>query len=188
MIQIRQLRPIDAQVYRDLMLEAFRLHPEAFTTSYAERAQEPMHWWRARLSEQPSNTRRVFGAFDSNLLVGDVLVGFVGLAIEVGERTNHRALLFGMYVAPAFREHGIGTRLVEAVLQHAGSEPRLRTIRLTVSEQNRDALTLYKRLGFVEFGCEPMAVRHDDGFITKLHLYRPLSAPDDCRYLIGNAP
>jgi len=38
---IKRLEPSNAADYRALMLEAFELHPDAFTSSHAERAALP---------------------------------------------------------------------------------------------------------------------------------------------------
>ena len=50
----------------------------------------------------------------------------------------------------------------------------LRVLQLQASAHNEAALRLYAARGFVVFGSEPLAVRHGDDFVTKLHLWRAL--------------
>lgn len=150
---IRRLEPLDAAAYRALMLDAYARHPDAFTSSAAERAALPIGWWEARLSTVPRANDVVFGAFTAN-----VLVGVAGLSVESREKTRHKATLFGMFVMPDARRFGFGDRLVHAVLDEARSRPEVRLLQLTVTEGNAGAEALYRRHGFASFGVEPMAV------------------------------
>ena len=163
---IRRLAPADASLHRALMLEAYALTPEAFTSSVAEREGLPVQWWAARMSDDPNAPELVCGAF-----FGQELIGAAGLAIERRERTSHKATLFGMYIRPGFRGRGIGRLLVEHVLRHAGSTGRIEIVQLTVSEENHSAINLYASCGFVAFGAEPMAVKLGNSYITKVHMW-----------------
>lgn len=87
---IRPLVASDAEAYRALMLEAYGVYPQAFTSSVAERAAMPLSWWEKRLS---SPLDCLLGAFAE-----DELVGIVGLAFEPREKARHKVTLFGMYV------------------------------------------------------------------------------------------
>lgn len=151
------------------MLDAYAAHPDAFTSSVAERAALPADWWIRRLDGGPAAAECVLGAFD-----GDRLTGVVGLAFETREKVRHKATLFGLYVAPADRGHGTGRRLVEAAVDCARARPGVRMLRLTVTEGNDGAEALYLGCGFIRFGREPMAVAVGGDFVTKLHLWRPL--------------
>ena len=168
-LPVRRLVPDDAPAHRALMLEAFARHPEAFTSTAAERAALPLEWWQARLA--PASREVLFGAFD-----GDRLAGTVGLALEQRARTRHKALLFGMYVAPDCRSRGLGGRLVDAVLAHARATPGVELVQLTVTERNVAALELYRSRGFVAWGIEPRAVTLDGGHAAKVHLWCDLRA------------
>jgi ribosomal protein S18 acetylase RimI-like enzyme len=161
---VRRLVPTDAEAYRTLMLEAFARHPDAFTSTAAERARLPIDWWRARL--EPRSHEVLFGA-----CVAGRLAGAVGLAFEQRARTRHKVLLFGMYVAPEHRSRGCGSRLLDAALEQARAAPGVELVQLTVTEHNRAALALYRSRGFVEWGLEPRAVTLGDGHAAKLHLW-----------------
>lgn len=168
-VYVRRLVPDDAPAHRALMLEAFAHHPEAFTSTAAERAALPLAWWQARLA--PASHEALFGAYD-----GERLAGCVGLALEQRARTRHKALLFGMYVAPDYRARGVGGRLVDAALAQARATAGVELVQLTVTERNAAALELYRSRGFVEWGVEPRAVTLDGGHVAKLHLWCDLRA------------
>ncbi|WLH45160.1 GNAT family N-acetyltransferase [Pseudomonas beijingensis] len=165
-MNIRRLRASDALVYRELMLQAYALHPQAFTSSVSERAKLPINWWEARLG---SRLDVLLGAF-----VEQELVGIVGLALEPREKARHKALLFGMYVADAHRHQGLGHQLVQAALDEARRHTFLRLVQLTVTAGNDPALKLYQRCGFVLYGLEPMAIRMDDEYLDKIHMWLEL--------------
>jgi len=165
-MSIQRLNQRHAAQYRALMLEAYGLHPEAFTSSVAERATMPLAWWESRLT---SDLDLVLGAFE-----GDNLVGIVGLAFEPQEKARHKATLFGMYVSAASRHIGLGYQLVQAALAEARAREGLKLIQLTVTAGNDAALTLYQRCGFVQFGLEPLAVRVGVEYFDKIHMWREL--------------
>ncbi|MET2527164.1 GNAT family N-acetyltransferase [Ralstonia pseudosolanacearum] len=169
-MKLIRLSPADAPEYRSLMLEAYSLHPEAFTSSATERESLPLSWWEQRLSPGDGVNEVVFGC-----RCDDQLAGVAGLAFERREKTRHKATLFGMYVSAGFRNLGLGGKLVNHVLTYAKSRPGVLLVQLTVSDGNRAAQTLYERYGFVPFGCEPYAIAVGDAFVPKVHMWRKLS-------------
>ena len=167
---VRRLVPADAPAYRSLMLEAYAMHPDAFTSSVAERAGLPLSWWEARLDQRTDAGSVVFGAFDQG-----VLAGAAGLKFETRDKALHKAQLFGMVVRPAWRARGLGAALVAAVLARAREREGVRLVQLTVTEGNATAQRLYRRFGFVPFGLEPLAVAVGEQHVAKLHMWCDLS-------------
>lgn len=165
---IRALVASDAEAYRALMLEAYARYPQAFTSSVAERASMPLSWWEKRL-DNPLD--RLLGAF-----AGDELAGIVGLAFEPREKARHKVTLFGMYVDAAYQRLGLGRQLVEAALDEARQQARLKVIQLTVTAGNDAAFALYRRCGFIQYGLEPLAVRVGVDYFDKIHMWRELKA------------
>ncbi|QHF43426.1 GNAT family N-acetyltransferase [Pseudomonas sp. S35] len=167
-MNIRELTAGDAEAYRALMLEAYGVYPQAFTSSVAERAAMPLSWWEKRL-DNPLD--RLLGGFD-----GDELAGIVGLAFEPREKARHKVTLFGMYVTAVYQHKGLGRRLVQAALDEARQHPRLKVIQLTVTAGNDAAFALYQRCGFIQYGLEPLAVRVGVDYFDKIHMWRELTA------------
>ena len=167
-MHVALLQHSDAQQYRALMLQAYELAADAFTSTAAERAVEPESFWVKRIAD-PSGLTAAFGAFE-----GRELVGTVALEFSAKPKTKHKALVIGMYAAPAARGKGIGRALLEAVVAHARSKDGLLSLTLTVTEGNEPAVSLYRRVGFQAFGVEPMAIRTPSGFKGKVHMWFPL--------------
>lgn len=164
---LRRLTPADAAAHRTLMLEAYERHPDAFTSSTSERLGLPLSWWAERLPIGGDASSLVLGAFDDQ----GTLVGAAGLNVESRIKSRHKAVLFGMYVAPAARAQGLGRQLVQGVLAAARARPELRVVQLTVTQGNDAAQALYERCGFGVFGVEPMAVFVDGRFHAKVHMW-----------------
>ncbi len=160
-----RLTPERAAEYRELMLHAYADHPDAFTSSVAERGAMPLSWWGKRLAPDPEASERVYGA-----IVDGRLAGAVGLSFEPREKARHKALLFGMYVPQRSRNQGLGAMLVRAALEGARERPEVKLVQLTVTDVNHAARALYEKHGFVAFGTEPFAVAVDGAYVAKLHM------------------
>lgn len=169
MMEIARLSRGDAPAYRALMLEAYEAHPDAFSSSPAERAALPLTWWEGRLLALDSAPEAVLGAMDST-----GLCGAVGISFESREKTSHKATLFGMYVSPDHRQRGLGRDLVRAAIALARARPGVRILQLTVTHGNLAAQRLYENLGFKVFGVEPFAVRVAGAFVQKVHMWLDL--------------
>ena len=145
--QIRRLEPPDAALYRDIRLEALQRNSEAFGSTFEYEDAQPLSWFEAALGRAA-----IFGGF-----VDGTLAGVAGFAVEEGAKRAHKALLWGMYVRAAARNTGLGKRLVTAVLDHGRG--RVEVVKLSVVSENEAARRLYRAMGFVEYGCEPRALK-----------------------------
>jgi ribosomal protein S18 acetylase RimI-like enzyme len=170
-LEIRRLGPADAAPYRTLMLEAYERHPDAFTSSVAERASLPLSWWESRVKPEAQAVEMVLGAFR-----GSRLAGVAGLSFETREKARHKAHMFGMYVPATLRNGGVGKGLVLAVLEYARKRGGVRVVQLTVTQGNAAAQSLYERCGFVPYGVEPLAVAVDHQFVSTVHMWCDLRA------------
>lgn len=75
--------------------------------------------------------------------------GFVLARLAAGEGE-----ILTIAVARAWRRHGLGRELMEAVLRHLHGE-RAEALFLEVDETNQPAIALYRRLGFDEVARRP---------------------------------
>lgn len=150
------------------MLEAYELAADAFTSTADERAAEPEAFWVKRIAD-PSGMSAAFGAFE-----GQELIGTVALEFSKKPKTKHKALVIGMYVAPAARGRSAGAALLEAAVKHAKSIDDILLLTLTATEGNRSAINLYVKTGFEVFGTEPMAILTPTGYKAKVHMWLPL--------------
>lgn len=151
------------------MLEGYALAADAFTSTAAERAAEPLEWWERRICDAKGLSQS-FGAFHSGRLVGSV-------AVEYSERpkTLHKGHVIGMYVSETARGLGAGRSLLAAVVAHARARLRVHMLTLTVTEGNAPAVHLYEAAGFRQFGVEPMAIYTGSEYKGKVHMYLHLA-------------
>jgi ribosomal protein S18 acetylase RimI-like enzyme len=166
-VSIRRLGSDDAARYHALRQRGLAEHPEAFTSGAEEEAGS-MDMVAKRLagdSRAPHDV--VLGAFD-----GGELVGVVGMFVDPRAKARHRGHVYGMFVAAEAARRGIGARLVDALVAHAGGCGDLDALVLTVTAGNEGAQRLYERAGFEAFGREPGAVRVMGRSYDKVHMIR----------------
>jgi RimJ/RimL family protein N-acetyltransferase len=161
---IRPLLRREAAALRDLRLEALRLHPEAFGASFEEAERMSAAQFAAQIPEGPPDA--IFGAFLGGAAVpgsgtgaAPALRGMAGFFAERPAKTRHKGSLWGMYVQPAARRHGVAQALLQRVIRHAREVARLEVLRLTVVEGNAAAHRLYEAAGFETYGIERRALR-----------------------------
>jgi len=172
---IRALSRDDAPTYRELRLRMLREHPEAFTSSYEEDSEKPLSWDEARLTPSPRAPHKfVLGAFSDD----GMLVGSVGLAVEERMKQRHKALVFGMFVAPEAAGCGIGRALLDACIARARNIPDLELLNLTVTATNERSCRLYATAGFQTMAIEQRAIRVDGVYYPKAHMVLELRPPD----------
>jgi ribosomal protein S18 acetylase RimI-like enzyme len=168
-MQVTVLTEADVPQYRALMLHAYENAADAFTSTAAERAQEPERWWIKRVADT-AGLSIAFGVFD-----GTSLEGTVALEFNAKPKTRHKALVIGMYVMPSSRGKGAARLLLQAALAHCVARQTLQVVHLTVTDGNASAVALYESMGFKQFGLEPMAILTPEGFRAKRHMWLQLA-------------
>jgi putative acetyltransferase len=86
----------------------------------------------------------------------DQVVGLAGLDVGRG-RLRHSGHVF-LFVARDWQRRGVGTRLLQALLDLADNWLLLRRVELTVFVDNQRAKRLYERLGFEVEGLRKLSV------------------------------
>jgi putative acetyltransferase len=133
--KIRPQHPDDAAAMHEI-----RRHPlVARTTLQIPSLEFP--FVEKQLSE-PSNNRHQFTAE-----VNGRPVGSCGIYVHENPRSSHVAGL-GMMVHPDYWGQGIGTKLIEAVLDIADNWINLKRVELEVNTDNPAAVHLYEKFGF----------------------------------------
>lgn len=168
-MDLRILQSGDIAAFKALRLAALRECPTAFSSSYEEECDIPLEQAAERLVPNPD--RAIFGAFD-----GEDLVGTLGLYREDKRKLKHKGVIWGVYVAPAFRGRGVGRMLLERALAHATSMPDLLQLSLGVNTANAAAIALYRSAGFERFGLERGFMRVDGVLHDELHMVRSIGS------------
>lgn len=160
-MNIRVLQESDAQIYQTLRLRSLKINPEAFSSTYEREVGFSIDTVVQRL--KPTEDKFVLGAFDD----GNLLVGIVAFMRENGFKTVHKGNVFGMFVAPEARKHGLGKSLMDELLSRAKKCNGLEQINLTVVSENSSAKKLYKSVGFEIYGVERNALKFNGKYFDE---------------------
>lgn len=159
---VRVLLEADAAAYVVLRREALLDSPLAFAASPSDDLAVSEAAVREQLRRAPDAV--VLGAFQPGL------IGAVGVMRDRHLKASHKARLWGMYVAPAYRRRGIAGELLGAAIRHARALPDVSWVHLSVSSAASAARRLYARHGFEVWGTEPDALRHGDQVVLEHHM------------------
>ncbi|WNS42354.1 GNAT family N-acetyltransferase [Paenibacillus sp. MMS20-IR301] len=169
-MNIRTLTSADAELYRELRLQALQQHPDVYLSSYESEAKLSIANTRIRLA--PAEHHFTLGAFDSD----DKLVGMVTLFRESRAKIDHKANVYSVYVDPAVRKQAVGRLLMLELIARAKDMPGLEQLNLTVTSTNLPAKRLYESLGFICYGTEPRAMKLGERYLDEDHMVLMLGA------------
>ena len=147
-IKITSIPIEDWQKYRDLRLEALKDAPTAFSSSFEDESPTPDEKWQNRLKDALEE-KTDFILFAKS---GDKLVGMAGAFRSQKIKVRHTATIYGVYVNPQFRSQGLGTKLLESLINKLKKHPEIVKIKISVVTENSGALKLYQKLGFKTVG------------------------------------
>lgn len=149
---------------RGLRLEALRSDPLAFGGTLEQEAAFPEERWRSRAeigAESPGQATLVA------VLPGEDR--WLGMAIVVEE--PHGRSLYGMWVRPDARQHGVGGLLLDRAIAWSGGGRPESEVRLEVNPQQTAAVRLYRSRGF-EFTDRSRPLEHTAGAVVR-EMVRP---------------
>jgi len=153
---VRRLDAKDATLFRNVRLEAFKAHPEAFGSSYDELVSKPVSHFEGWLTDMVA-----YGAF-----VEDQLMGIGAYFRERGSKMRHRAYVISMYCAPELRGKGVARSVIEHIADHARAKGIIQ-LHLGVGADNEAAKTTYEKAGFKTYGVEPRSLFVNDKYIDE---------------------
>jgi L-phenylalanine/L-methionine N-acetyltransferase len=155
---LRATRPEDAEALADLMnLPGVR---RGTLRLPFQSPQEVRKWIEGR---QPGDLGLV-------ALLDGKLVGNIGLRRHAGRRAH--AAEFGMAVHDDFRRRGIGSMLLDALIDSAERWLGVRRLELTVSFDNEPAIALYRKFSFETEGVLRAYAFRDGAFIDAYTMAR----------------
>jgi GNAT superfamily N-acetyltransferase len=139
MVLVREAKPDEWELLRDVRLAALREAPDAFASTYDREEPYPEERWRGWLSDQSV-------MFFPYVADSAEPAGLAGVLVKRGA-----AQLVSMWVRPDARGHGVGGALVSAAADWAKARGH-DAMYLWVAESNASARRLYERCGFTATG------------------------------------
>jgi GNAT superfamily N-acetyltransferase len=156
---IRTFAADEWRTYRDLRLRALADAPDAFSRTLDEEKSRPDAEWSSRLSSG------VDSCWDLPL-VGELDNAPIGLAWGRIEPPNlDIATLYQMWVAPGYRNLGVGRMLLERVIKWARAAD-VQYLALGVTCGDSPAMRLYLRAGFKPVG-KPEPLRSESEVMSQ---------------------
>lgn len=165
-IIIRQANVSDAAALRTLRLEALQDRPIAFASDYEEESQYPVSRTEDRLKDQTLNATFV-------AVAGSDLVGMTGIGQYNHRNIKHNAMIWGVYVQPAWRGKNISGQMIEACI-HWARERSIKFVKLGVNATNLPALNSYIRAGFKVYGLESQVIYYEKEYHDELLMVREI--------------
>lgn len=103
---------------------------------------------------------------------GGRIVGAIMFSTGSTRRLAHRGVL-GMGVEPGWRGVGLGSLLMQRLLDWAEAEPGVEKVALAVFATNKPALQLYRKFGFIEEGRRLRELKMGPGrYVDDILMYR----------------
>jgi ribosomal protein S18 acetylase RimI-like enzyme len=159
-IDIRRLTAADAETYHAIRARSVKEHPEAFHASFEEESARSIEADRQRLlAKEGRDDDLVLAAFEDGAAVG--MVGVLRMYPH-RRKARHKALIWGVYVAPEARRKGLGRRLMEEAIRAIARADGIELVQLGVWNGNHAARALYAGLGFETYGVEKHAIKLGD--------------------------
>jgi RimJ/RimL family protein N-acetyltransferase len=152
-VVIREANLADAIQFRELRLNALQDSPTAFSADYKTNLNHPMGFWESRLTFDEHGT--LFLAEHNSQLIG-----MTGIRKGESPKTKHNALIWGVYVRPAWRGLHLAEELITICIEWAkarGAE----IVKLGVMTDNTSAIRCYERCGFTVYGTEPRGIFYE---------------------------
>lgn len=175
MEQLFQYRPLeegDFSAFVQLRKEALLNEPEAYGPDYATYNAAPLldkeHFFE-RILKYPFSF--ALGSFTQDgSLVG---MGCFTSPYNMVKR-RHKGVMWGMYVKPEERGHGIGKKIANLILLAAKQDAGCEQAIITVTPPGSLAQKFYESLGFIQYGVEYRALKLENGYIDEVLMMKVL--------------
>ena len=167
-IIVRAAALSDAAPFRELRLHALQNAPTAFSADYQFNLAQPMTYWEGRLN---------FDEYGMIFLAEHErqLVGMTGIRQGESPKTNHSAIIWGVYVRPEWRGLHLGGELIETCMEWARAR-QVEILKLGVVTTNMSAVRCYERCGFTTYGTEPRGILYEGKYYDEFLMARTIKS------------
>ena len=129
--------------------------------------------------EYVNQSLKKIGSQDKVMIIAELNSKIVGIGeverdFSSRKRNLHRGI-FGLSIDKDYRGNGIGKKLMEIVIAESIKIiTDLKMITLHVFEENYQAISLYKKLGFAEYGRLPKGVLYRGKYMSEISMFKEI--------------
>jgi GNAT superfamily N-acetyltransferase len=140
-MMIRPFHATEWAIFRDFRLQAFKIAPEVFSTTYAvAEARTPEEWQRTI----QGRANQAFGLFDAECLIGITAV------FTLAEDASGETALLGMsFILPEYRGRGLSRLLYETRLSWIRTHGHFKRAVVSHRDSNEVSRRANRRYGFL---------------------------------------
>ena len=160
-MNIRKLCLNDAKDFNEIRLRALLNSPESFGSSYEEEKNKKMQDILVEFNKH-SNENFILGIFENQ-----VLIGIAGFYREKQIKSNHKGVIWGVYIEPEYRGKRYGRQLIIQLIKEICLCNGLEQINIRVNSNNFSAKKLYSCLDFMEYGREKNALKINGSYFDE---------------------
>ena len=143
-------------------MEALKSDPPAFGSAFEEETVFTEDEWKRRIQ----NT--LFAMSDG------APIGMIACLFNDRPKTKRIADIVGFYVSASHRGQGVGTKMLERALSVIRSKKRIVKVKPAVNPEQRAAVRLYRRTGFVVTGRTKKELKVGPRFYEMLFMEKHL--------------
>ena len=103
-------------------------------------------------------------------LINEVPIGIATLYLQPYIKLRHQCEM-GIFVGRGYRNKGIGSLLMNKIIEKAKNDFKIELLQLQVTDHN-PAIRLYKRFGFKEYGRQTHWAKVDDRYTGRVLMER----------------
>ncbi len=161
---ITKLSIEDWSEYKALRLKALKEDPLAFSDSFEEALEKIDDHWLNHLKSDKTSSVSLFAKSNEKL------IGMVALIFSHKNKTAHTVELVGNYVDKDYRGQGVGSMMMEAIINEAKSNPKIKKIILDVVATQLPGIKLYEKYGFKKVGKRKDQFFHDGKYYDLIQM------------------
>lgn len=163
MIQYGKLPQKRWEDYKKLRLAALKKDWIAFGVAYEDEADYSQKQWKEKMNSTIFATD------------GDKIVGLISYEFPSLFKLKHASFINDLYVDRKYRRKGIGSRLLEEVIQEIKKDPKIEKIQLIADPTQAGAIKLYKKFGFKKIALIKNELKYKGKYYDDLRMAKFLS-------------
>jgi ribosomal protein S18 acetylase RimI-like enzyme len=156
---IRLLNENDAIDYKQLRLYSLKTDPLSFLSSYNIESKYTFLFFRNKIIN--STKKPIYGIY--GYTINNKLIAYAQLSDAFYFNKRHIAYLNEIYVHPKYRKKKIATKIINHLIEKAKKIVTIEQLILKVNSKNKNAISLYEKLGFKKQAILKNSVKNFDG-------------------------